>query len=319
MSSLWSDLCGVCVSVVRSLIRPVAHLTIPLCLLALLAPVGCQSTQPTATSRPAYFGPTESLGTVLDRINAKRGNLVTIRATGKWEGNLGPSRDKLTWVNGTFTLQHLKPDMARLFLNKDVASVVFDLGTDGKILWAINKREGVAWWGQSRSLSSPPLESVPISPKLLLDLVGAGLYDSDLLSEPVPTLRFNPDYDVYMISWSAKRNDRWVTVREIWFDRQTLDPKWVFLFDDGGRVVVRGTLSKFVDVVGDAGKPSPGRIAGLVQLFFPDTGSTLQLEVESARERGGIPVSPTPKNFVFDPNRAGVERVINLDEPVAPR
>ena len=62
---------------------------------------------------------------------------------------------------------------------------------------------------------------------------------------PAPTMRFNNDMDMYMLVWNAKLPDRWVAQREVWYDRKTRQPRFVFLFDLDGRVVLRGQLGRF--------------------------------------------------------------------------
>ena len=61
-------------------------------------------------------------------------------------------------------------------------------------------------------------------------------------------MRFNNDADAYMFLWNVKLPDRWAVQKEIWYDRATLLPKLVLLFDENGRVVLRAYLSNYKSV-----------------------------------------------------------------------
>src|SRR5207302_307483 len=62
---------------------------------------------------------------------------------------------------------------------------------------------------------------------------------------PVPVMRFLNGEGVYSVIWNAKLPDRWVAQKEIWYDRETLRPKLVLLYDENGRVLPRAALSNY--------------------------------------------------------------------------
>jgi hypothetical protein len=136
------------------------------------------------------------------------------------------------------------------------------------------------WWGHYRNVGKPCAETIPIRPDLIGEVLGIGQINTDLLQSPAPVLRFNNDLDVYMFVWSAKLADRWVAEKEVWYDRKTLKPLKVLLFDTNGRIVLRADLSghQAIEVPGTGAESWP-QIATVYDLFFPETRSTMKLKL----------------------------------------
>ena len=59
-------------------------------------------------------------------------------------------------------------------------------------------------------------------------------------------MRFNNFADAYMVDWLEPAGDHWVVDKEIWYDRRTLLPQRVLLFDGQGRVALWARLSNYV-------------------------------------------------------------------------
>lgn len=285
------------------------------CALA-VAITGCVTDQPngTAASTQRYLGPTDPLDVVLAKINERAARVPTLIASGSFRGHLGARRGELRYLNGQVDFAHAKPDSVRLKLTKDLAGQLFDMGTDGKQFWLVLDQDGgTCWHGRVRATGEPPARELPIRPELLLDLLGVASYSTDLLSEPAPTMRFNPDYDAYMLSWHAQQGDRLRILREVWFDRATLRARLVMLFDPDGRIVVRAKLDDYQPVSRGGGEPGSGETARRFDIRFPETDSDLLITLESVREKRGS--APNRITFAFDPERSGARRVIDLDNP----
>jgi hypothetical protein len=152
---------------------------------------------------------------------------------------------------------------------------------------------------------------------LLLEVLGVQPIPTNLLEPPVPVMRFNNDRDSYMILWNEKVRDRWLARKEIWYDRKTLSPRLVTLFDHDGRIVLRAYLSnhKPVEIEGAARETWP-QVATSYDLLFPDTGSKMLVNLVD-----GVAIkhnnAPNSRSFIF-PEDPGVSRVIQIDEPNAP-
>jgi hypothetical protein len=112
--------------------------------------------------------------------------------------------------------------------------------------------------------------------------------------------------------WGSPLPDRWAAQKEVWYDRETKLPRLVVLFDENGRVVLRTFLSEHqpVEVEGAAREDWP-RVARRFELYFPDTGTTMSLQLSDVELRRG-PV-PNDASFAFPGDRAGVSKVIRVD------
>jgi hypothetical protein len=135
---------------------------------------------------------------------------------------------------------------------------------------------------------------------------------------PAPVMRFNNDADAYMFIWNGKLPDRWVAVKEVWYDRRTLLPRLVLLFDENGRIVLRAYLSNPRRVkVENLPEDQWPMVATEYRLYFPDSGSTLSLHLTDVALHGPHNV-PNDRSFRFDPERTGTSKVIQLDEGCGP-
>jgi hypothetical protein len=189
---------------------------------------------------------------------------------------------------------------------------VFDIGSNEQRFWLkLRDRSDTftLWWGSHRLIGGQKLKQLPVRPDLLADVLAVGPIDTDLLKEPAPVMRFNNDQDAYMFTWQVQLPDRWVVQKEIWYDRQTLLPKLVLLFDENGRIVLRGYLQRPTSA---SGFEPTIETPSVYDLFFPDTGSTFRIEFsEWQRQNRGV---PTPRSFNFPGEGADIANVVPLDD-----
>jgi hypothetical protein len=263
---------------------------------------GCVPPAPPASH--GYYGATLPLEKVVRNIDDNNLRLPTLWARVKYfeatEVDRATGKVK-SFINGDQgTLLYTSPDSIRLTVNKQVADL-FVMGSDASQFWFDQPHDKIYYWGKYADIGSATTSQIPIRPDLVMEVLGVRPLDTNLLSEPAPVLRFNNDADVYMIVWQKHSADRWVAQKEIWYDRQTLLPTTVLLFDANGRVVLRAWLSNFVavktsdspavnDPAGAEAKAQQPKVASHYRLFFPesDTHATFDL-VDIALNHNGFP------------------------------
>ena len=277
---------------------------------------GC-TPQTKAPATAPYTGPTLPLRGVVAGVNANNSRLPTLWADGTFDVRVRDPRapGKSQYVNGQVRLLYESPVNLRLIGRKDIAGQVFDIASNKELYWLeVGGDTDTLWYGRHELATSANLRDLPIRPDLLIDVLGVGKLDPNLLTQPVPVLRFNPDADAYMVTFDARAPDRWVAQREVWYDRQTLLPRLVLLFDPDGRVVLRAYLSNPVPVQGSGeNSAAPAQLAGTYQLYFPDSGSELRIDLKQAalsRNR-----APNAASFVFPGEKSKARRVVPIDEP----
>jgi hypothetical protein len=279
-----------------------------LSLTLMIGATGCRS-GPAAPQRTVYTGPTLPLDQLIAGINRQTAPINTLRCAGDFELTL-VENGKPRFLNGQLTLLHTRPDRLRILGDKDLAGRIFDLGTDGGQFWLTAFGDiDTSWHGTVRGAGESS-DALPIAPELLIDVLGVGTLSADLLAQPVPTLRFNPDYDAYMLTWHRPITDRWATVREVWYDRQTLRPTRMWMFDRDGRVLLRAILSDFRRLrMSDS---SAADMASRFDLAFPQTQARLMIRLDDLSDRKGR--APGERSYNYDPADAGVSNVENLDD-----
>jgi hypothetical protein len=210
----------------------------------------------------------------------------------------------------------MRPDSIR-FIGKDaIVGPVFELVSNPERYWVIAglPDKNTMWHGRYASFDRVDKSQIPVRPDLVLEVLGIQSIATNLLQPPVPVMRFNNDEDVYMLVWNAPLADRWIAVKEIWYDRETLLPRAVVLFDENGRIVLRAYLLEHQPVeVEGVPKDQWPRVATVYRLFFPQTGSTMKFDLKTALEtkRGNI---PSARTFAF-PQDPQASQVIDLDAP----
>jgi len=274
---------------------------------------GCAQTS--ATIEP-YYGPTETIDQLVPEINSNVQPLSTLWAKGDFKATI-VDHGHTTNVSGTAYLMHARPQEMLFIGDADVVGEVFRMGCGPDKYWVTVKGDtDTCWWGTYANLDRADERAIPVRPDLVEAVLGLDAMDTDLNRQPCPVMRFNNDQHAYMIVWNVKLPDRWVVQKEIWYDLVTKLPRLVNLFDANGRVVLSAYLSddKPVDMGAAASQSSDApMVATTYRLFFPDSGSKLQLHLTDIElQRHG---HPNNENFAFDPDTVDVKHVINLDEP----
>lgn len=299
---------------------PLLWVLLSLCAAGMLGITGCRA--PVRDAPRGYFGPTESIHAVVQKVNANNEQIPTLRGAGDFEAWIKEDPNgKTQFVNGELTLLYSRPHSMRLIGKKDVMGSIFEIASNDERYWMIvrppDNAEHLMWWGTHANAANVDPKKIPVRPDLVLEVLGLQTLSTNLLEPPMPVMRFNNDKDAYMVVWHERLPDRLVALKEIWYDRVTLRPKLVLLFDANGRIVLRAYLSnhKPLEVPGVAPAEWPD-VATRYELLFPDTGSKMIIRLvdDVALKRNN---APNPRSFLF-PEDPGVSRVIPIDEPAAP-
>jgi hypothetical protein len=273
--------------------------------------VGGGCAQPPRT-RPKYTGPTLPLVEVINRINENNRRIPTLFARHEIEADI-VEEGKSRFINADGTLFVRKP--RELWLRgRKVIDDIFEMGSTGEVYWfTVYGNENTRWWGHYRNVGKPCSKDIPIRPDLIGEVLSITDVNTNLTEWPAPTIRYNNDLDVYMVQWHSPLPDRLVTEREVYYDRATLLPLKVILFDPHGRPALRANLSGHepVEIEGVPREQWP-RIATYYDLLFPETGSKMRMRLTSVELRSstGHPREGTIR-FRDDPE---VAKVIQLDE-----
>ena len=291
---------------------------------AILVLSGCHLPQHTGPTTQPYVGPTQSMSEVIAAINENNHKLPTLWAHANSidvsiVSEKGKRHDEVLSGN----VLYRAPSDVSLVGDKDILGQVVQIGSNRDIYWLSIKKvdPDTAWWGRYKYLGSDCAKPIPVRPDLVLQVLGVSTINMDFTALPAPVMRFNNDRDEYMLTWvaPAPARDRWVAVREIWYDRQTKRPTHVMLYDLDGRVQLSGWLARHKPVeVADLPKDKWPTVATDYRLYFPETGSKLHLSLDDVRlSRKG---APNDKSFGFTPTPkgAGVSKVIQLDEDCGP-
>jgi hypothetical protein len=270
---------------------------------------GCKPPPPRVQG--AYFGPTVSLSELVQTVNANNLKIGSLWARATVDAWLVDERKRETFVNAdNATLLYRAAGDFRFDVSDSIKGNLFDLGVNESSYWMRARGEvDTMWWGRVRMLGQPCTEPIPIQPILVSQVLGVGTFGPNLLAEPAPVMRFDNDNDAYAVTWHVRFPERWVAQREVWYDRATLRPRRVILYDEHGRALVRARLGEHAAVEGANG----GTIAHAYELDFPDSGTRMRIRLRQAGLDNGRGV-PNDRSFALPAaDRAGVKNVNQID------
>lgn len=287
-------------------VRAIARLSVYLLTFAFFLPAGCgrpKVSKPT----PGWYGPTQSISEVVTRLNANNERLRTLYLRHEFGAELveEPGR-KPTKISGVGVIMYRAPDELIMTGSEVGIGKIFEIGCNPTDYWLAvpQSRVDTVWYGQMRHLGKPCVKEIPIRPDLLMEVLGVFEIDPNLARFPAPVMRFNSEQDAYVFTWVMPQVDRFIAVKEVWYDRQTMRPRRVVLFGAEGRVLLSAELSEHrpVEVPGAPPGQRP-TVPGKYDLFFPDTQSRMAIRIEDAYLQrddrpGTIPFRrPNPDNF----------------------
>ena len=259
---------------------------------------------------------------VVDQVNANSQKVPTLWAKGTYSAVLIDHGHK-TDVHGDAHLMYSKPQELLFVGSADPLGEVFRMGCGIDRYWLSVKADtDTTWFGSFENLDHADPTAIPVRPDLIEAVLGLDETSRDFSRPPCPVMRFNNDQRAYMIVWSVKFPDRWVAQKEIWYDLDTKLPRLVHLFDPDGRIILSAYLSEHQAIPNDRSpnnattRPASGPVdapmmATNYHLFFPGSGSTLDLHLDDLRFQSMG--HPNAKNFAFNPQQPGTSHVIDLD------
>jgi hypothetical protein len=269
--------------------------------------------------RPAYWGPTLPLREVVETINANNARIPSVWSYVKsfnieWADDRGDSHS----IGGNDgNLVFLRP--RDLYLECNLPGVeAFEIGTTQQCYWLMVPKADKMWKGTYANIDRVDLRQLPIAPEMLLDVLGISTVDDNLLQWPLPVMRFDNYRDAYVMLWSFPLVDHWVAQKEVWYDRKSLLPQEIRLYDAEGRMVVRALLSEMQALLDNqddnAAATDAPRMATNYDLLFPVTKTHLHLSLDHPSLRNGkVPNAktfPTLEGHLANPE---VKEVYDLD------
>lgn len=285
--------------------RRFRHMKPALVLLPLLCVLaGCPKVERVTTG---YYGPTQTMDDVVAEVNRNNASIRTLRASHSYDALIVDPKGKSHAFSGDGYLLFRKPEDL-LLTAKVLTEDAFTVGSNEERYWFVVPRENTMWWGEKENFTPSKAKDIPVRPDLLLEVLGVLDVETDFKQPPVPVMRFNNDADAYMFVWTAPLADRWIPVKEVWYDRQTKLPRLVNLFDEHGRIVLRAYLRDHRAVQG-----STGLIAHRFELFFPETKAQMNFTLRDVRtelKKGRVTI-PNDGSFAF-PDQPGVDKIIEI-------
>jgi hypothetical protein len=285
------------------------------------AQTGCGPRKP--PPRKGYFGPTQSINEVVSRINANNQRLQTLYMNHQFAAEIvertKDGKTRKTPIDGGGVIMYQAPDNLYMNGRHPIGGQIFQIGCNPEQYWLGVPHEKVdtIWWGRMEHLGKPCAQPIPIRPDLLMQVLGVATIDPNLARFPAPVMRFNNDEDAYMLTWIEPESDasRFIAMKEVWYDRKTMYPRLVNLFDREGRVLVSAYFSKHRRVkLDDVPQEQWPHVPGRYELLFTQDRSRMTIEVEDAylRYKG----APEPRVFRMpSPERYANE--IQLDKDCA--
>lgn len=266
-----------------------------------VASTGCR-TPKIRRDNTFYNGPTKSIGEVVSVINANNERLQTLYLNHQFAAEIvertPDGKTRKTPIDGGGVIMYQSPDNLYMNGRHPIGGKIFEIGCNPERYWLGVPHEKVdtIWWGEMRHLGKPCVADIPIRPDLLMEVLGVFTIDPNLARFPAPIMRFNNAEDAYIFTWILPQADRFIAVKEVWYDRKTMRPRLVSLFDAEGRVLVSAYLSEHRRVkIDDVPESEWPHVPGKYELLFTDDRSRMTIEVEDAylRYKG----APDPRVF----------------------
>jgi len=272
---------------------------------AMLLAAGCAKPLKTL---PPYYGPTDTMAQVVRAVNDNNSKIKTLWSSHTFEATLVDEKGKSHSFSGDGYLLFMKPE--NMLLTAGGIIKFFEVGSNDEQYWftAYPDEVSTQWWGEKGKLNDQTAKQIPIRPDLLLEVLGVSTIEEDFMQMPAPVMRFNNDAHAYMFVWSKPVQNRWVAVKETWYDLETKLPRSVHLFDINGRIILRAYLTEPETIKGTTAK-MPSKF----DLFFPETRSQMTFKLTDIRpsiKKGPVTI-PNPASFSF-PAEPGVKKQIEI-------
>jgi hypothetical protein len=258
----------------------------------------------------AWTGPTHSMNDVVARINANNQRIQTLYMNHSFAAELvertKDGKPRTTKIDGDGVIMYQAPDNLYMNGRHPIGGKLFSLGCNPQEYWLAVDQEKVdaIWFGRMENIGKPCVKDIPLRPDLLMEVLGVFTIDPNFARYPAPVMKFNNDEDAYMFTWILPQADRFVAMKEVWYDRKTLRPRLVNLFGPEGRILLRAYLSdhRRVKIDGVAEDQQP-YVPGKYDLLFMETRSRMTIQIHDAMLKyKGAPEPrvfrmPSPDNY----------------------
>jgi hypothetical protein len=271
-------------------------------LIFLALPGCCPQIQPTPAEK---LNPPNllTLAQLASTINANNQRIPSLWSTLNYSATIIDNGVSHSVSSDDGVLLYQRPSMFRLVGKKEFVGTVFDIGSNGTEYWLdVVPGTNTLWWGKYADLArfSTSRLPIPIRPDLVMEVLGVSTIDMNFNALPVPTLRYDNVADAYVLVFNIKAPDRWLAEKEVWYDRQTLRPRRVILYDPNGRPVLKAELSSDKQVaVEDQPQSDWPSVAGDYKLFFPDSGSRMEFSLKDVRRSKSLGRVTIPNDGSF--------------------
>jgi hypothetical protein len=265
--------------------------------------------------RAGYFGPTQTLDEVAARINENNSKLPSLWARQDFQATIVDDKKQPHSAGAHGVLQYRAPDEMWIVANDDFGNRFFEIGATSEFYWLkVVPQLDTLWWGRMSNADKPTASPIPARPDLILQVLAISTINMDFSHNPYTVMHFDNNADAYVIDTLEERSDRLLLRKEVKYDRQTLHPQRVLLFDETGRLALRAMLSDYQPVpVEGVERANWPLIPTIYDLWFPDSGSKMTFTLrEQVLSKSGIPKAGSIKL----PNLAnpGVSNVIQVDK-----
>lgn len=262
--------------------------------------------------------PTQPMSAVVAAINSNNQKILSLWAKLNYQVTINDRGQIHSVTSDDGILLYLRPSNFRLVGNQALVGRIFDLGTNDREFWMeVLPGTNRLWWGTYADLAriDPARLPIPIRPDLVMEVLGIATFNPDFTASPVPTMRYDNAADAYVFVFNVKAPNQWLAQKEIWYDRKTIRPRRVILYDANGRPVLRAKLS--IDMKVQVPDQDPGQwplVAGDFKLFFPDSASHMEFTFTDVRlyRRIGPQVVPNPGTFELPDVRNTQIQVIQI-------
>lgn len=253
-----------------------------------------------------------SMAEVVAAVNANNAKIPTLWATLNYSATINDNGQVHSVTSDDGVLLYRRPSDFRLVGRQALVGTVFDIGSNDRQFWLqVVPGTSRMWWGNYADLARINVDRlpIPIRPDLVMQVLPVAPINTDFNAPPVPTLRYSNAADAYVMVFNARAPDRWLALKEVWYDRATLRPRRVILYDARGRPVLRADLSHDTRVrVPDQSPNDWPLVPGDYKLFFPDSGSRMEFTFRDVRlyNKPGRVQFPNAASFNL-PDTAGTD------------
>jgi hypothetical protein len=284
----------------------------------LLQTLGCHPCPPGSDSLAFRRNPAlRPVAEVIAAINANNQKIPTLWATLNYSATIHFEGQTHSLVSDDGMLLFMRPDRFRLIGRKEFVGDVFDLGANGREFWLkLIPGAKIMEVGTFADLAHSTGANIkmPVRPDLVAEVLAVGTFSADLLKPPVPVMRYDGATDSYVFVFALQGDYHWFPQREVWYDRATLRPRRIVIYDFEGqpKLDARLTSDKPVESPGIPQSQWPV-VAGDFKLYFPDDGSHMEFTLKDIRlykEVGRNGKVPNASNFELpDASDVRVEKV----------